>query len=520
MVGHRVSRDPVQPRSEAGLVHDAPGPYRALERVLHQLLRRGGVPDEAADVAQERRRVAGIGPLPVDSVRPSIRGLDRGLRSCSRYLQRMAARNGHCLVADGAGLAVTMRTVRGIAHAATKRMKMRPMVLALVATLALAFPAAATGQATRAVEVCGTLRAYSAPTPSAPGSVQIGTQTYEIAPATTVGNGGVQIGVGRDLCATGSLAAAGAQLVRLTFFAMLTGDRVCGNIVPSSSNVVLRADFGELTLVPASGVTGDNDNMRVCYGFSVDRQSGALTATQKIAARTNVVTDLERATKCGRVNTYAPATSATSGQLTIGSRSFRIAAGTTYTGDPAGDRTDRTKVGEGMCLSATLDPGGAIVQYLTRPIDTNIAATAVQYTPPSGPGEVGIAILSYQSRFELVIPASLDATLDLARGSYCFTTSVNAAGDLTAYAVRDCSPGGAAAGASATPTAIPSASAAPSATSTPAAAPSPKATALAVSSPTPSATGTGGPPAVPIAVLGVIVAAAAIAGSLVLRRVR
>lgn len=50
-------------------------------------------------------------------------------------------------------------------------MKMRVMVVALAVTLALALPAAATGQATRAIEACGTLRAYSAPTVGAPGSV-------------------------------------------------------------------------------------------------------------------------------------------------------------------------------------------------------------------------------------------------------------------------------------------------------------------------------------------------------------
>ncbi len=383
-----------------------------------------------------------------------------------------------------------------------------PLLLGVVMTFALAFPAAAAGQATRAVEMCGRLRAYSAPTGTAAGSVQIGAQTYPVAAGTSVGNGGVEISVGGNVCAWGSLASGTQQLVRLLFFPMLVGDRACGNIVLGSSpNIVIRSDFGELTLVPASGVGGDDGDQRVCYAFSVDPTSGALVATQKLVPR--VPMDLERLAKCGRVNAYAPATSTTSGQIAIGSRSLRIDAGTTYTGDPAGDRTDRTKVGEGMCLSATLGPGGAIVQYLTRPIDTNIAGTAVQYTPPAGPGDAGTATLSYQSRFELVIPASLDATIDVARGTYCFSTSVDAAGDMAGYAVQNCSPGGVAGGTSATPAVSAPGSPTSSPTVSPTPTQAPSATALAISSPTPAPVGLGATPSIPI-VLVVLLGAAAL----------
>lgn len=327
-------------------------------------------------------------------------------------------------------------------------------------------PAQAAGEGTSAIEICGTLRGHSLGTATADGSLRIGSRTFPIASGVAAGNGGVDLTVGRDLCVAASIGTSSGRLLRYLFFPMLSGDRVCGNIIrpKTTDTFAIRADFGELTLVRTAAVAIDNPGQRACYAYQVDRGSGDLMATGNLPVRDNF-SDREQVTRCGRVNAYAPATPSASGQITIGTRLLRINAGTTYTGDPAGDRTDRTTVGQPMCLSGTLDAGGAIVAYLTRTMDTGIMATAVAYMPPAG-GASGIAILSYRSGFELRIPASIDATIDVARSTYCFSAGVDANGDMSATAVVACPSGGVATegGASPSPSASPSPADTPEAT--------------------------------------------------------
>jgi hypothetical protein len=317
-------------------------------------------------------------------------------------------------------------------------------------------PARAAGEGTNALEICGTLLGHAAATAGVEGSLRIGSRTYPIASGVSARNGGVEVTVGRDLCVTASVGLTSGRLVRYLFFPMLTGDRICGNLVQAASadRFAMRADFGELTLLRGTQAL-DNPGMRTCYAYRVDGTSGDLVATEKLTVRDNF-SDREHITKCGTVKTYVPATATASGQITVGSRLFRIAAGTAYTGDPAGDRTDRTTVGQAMCVVSTLDTGGAIVEYLTRAMETSIAATASAYTPPSS-STPGIAILSYQSRFELRIPAAVDASIDVARSMYCFSTAVDGNGDMAAVAVLPCPAGGVAGGgatASASPPAV------------------------------------------------------------------
>jgi hypothetical protein len=321
----------------------------------------------------------------------------------------------------------------------------------------------------------------------------------------SAGNGGVEVAVGRNLCVTASIGLTSGRLVRYLFFTMLTGDRVCGNLVrpPTTESFAMRADFGELTLLRStSALAIDNPGMRACYAFQVDSASGDLVAIARMPVR-DAFSDRERVTRCGTVKAYVPATAATSGQITVGSRLFRIAAGTAYTGDPAGDRTDRTTVGQATCLFSTLDTGGAIVEYITRTMDASITGTASAYAPPSG-SSPGIAILSYASRYELRIPAAIDAAIDIARGTYCYSTSVDASGDMTASAVLTCSSvnvGGAAGASTPSPTTAPAPTASAStpiasastAIASPTAAPSDSALALSSPSPLPDTTGVSSP---------------------------
>ena len=361
-------------------------------------------------------------------------------------------------------------------------------LIAFASLIFTAMPARAGSEGTNALEVCGTLRAHTAATATSEGSLVIGSRTYPIASGVTAGNGGVEVAVGRNLCVTASIGLTSGRLVRYLFFTMLTGDRVCGNVVRqvTTESFAIRADFGELTLLRSTAAVAiDNPGMRACYAFQVESASGDLDATANLPVRDSF-SDRERVTRCGTVKAYVPATTATSGQITVGSRLFRIAAGTAYTGDPAGSRSDRTTIGQAMCLSSTLDTVGAIVEYVTQEMSTSISATASSYTPPSSNAS-GVAILSYVSRYELRIPAAIDAATDVARGTYCFTTSVDASGDIAASAIITCSPvnlGGAAGASTPSPTTAPAPTESAS-TPTASTTATPTDSSLALSSPSP-----------------------------------
>lgn len=313
-----------------------------------------------------------------------------------------------------------------------------PVALLLLALTAA--PAAAATEGTSALQVCGTLREHRAATTGAAGSLSIGTRTYAVAPGTVAGNGGVSVAIGSDLCVQATQGISSGRLVYVLFFplSIAADGRVCGNALRSTgSTVTLAADFGELTLATSSGAPAQGRE-RVCYATTVDRTTGDLTATGSLPVRD---VDRERIAHCGTVSSYTPATTASSGYIAIGSRSYRIAAGVAYTGDPAGDRTDRTAVGSPMCLHATLGTAGEILGYLTGGIPPTTGGVVIAYVPPVG-ATSGVATLSYASRATLRIPAAIEAAVDLGRGgSHCFRTTVDATGDQAAAAVIACPQG-------------------------------------------------------------------------------
>lgn len=322
----------------------------------------------------------------------------------------------------------------------------------LAILVAAAAPAAAATEATTALQICGTLREHRPATASTPGALTIGSRTYVVAAGTVAGNGGVTVAIGTDLCVQATQGRTSGQLAYYLFFFMLR-ERVCGNHLASTqATTTLAADFGELTVRRGSGLPAGQGNERLCYTFEVDRTTGDLVATAVLPVRD---IDREWLSVCGTIKEYTRATGTGSGSLTVGSRAYRIRTGVGYTGDPAGDRTDRTAVGANLCLRGTLGATGEIVEYLTAAMPTGISVRAAAYTPPSG-NQPGLAITSYQSRSTIRIPATVDAAIDVSRGSYCFNTTVDAAGDMSASAIIPCPQGGVATGPGPTTSSAPS----------------------------------------------------------------
>lgn len=376
---------------------------------------------------------------------------------------------------------------------------------ALLAILALgavvvgaAAPASSAAEGTSALHLCGTLREHRPATSTATGRLTIGTRTYTVASAVTGGNGGVEVANGRDVCIEGSVGDHSGQLVRYTFFGVAPYRRYCGTVISvGGQDITIASDFGQLRLYRDAAGPSPAQYERICYETVIRTDTGDLAATRKLPLEGPGA--LERKTHCGTVGVYRPATDAADGLIKVGSRQFTIARGTRYTGDPAGDRTDRTAVGQQLCLVATLAPTRDIAnptitaEYATRTMEGRTGGTASEYRQPSGTAP-GIAILSYASRFELRIPAAIDGAINVTRGAYCYTTTVDAAGDITASAVVACPQGGAAGpGVNQTPAPAatspsPSPTASPATTATPTATPTP--TAVVAASPAPEGSDT------------------------------
>ena len=328
----------------------------------------------------------------------------------------------------------------------------------------LAQPVAAASEGTIALQVCGTLKGHQAATASTAGSLTIGTRTFVVAPGIQPGNGGVQVAVDRDLCVEGSLGRFSNQFVRYLFFPLPPDSQLCGNVQhlsggapqQTSGPVVINADFGALVLTLGSGLSRPAEDARVCYVVEVARPSGDLTALRSQPVTTT--NQREWISPCGTVKSYTQATPTAAGSITIGSATRAIAAGTSYTGDPAGDRTDRTTVGSNMCLEGTLGDTRAIIDYLTTAMPIELAGTASEYTPPAGPS-AGVIVLSYRSHSELRVPPTIADAVDLGRGSYCYSVGVDVFGDAIATALISCGSGGVAVGPIAT--GIPSTAVAP-----------------------------------------------------------
>lgn len=390
--------------------------------------------------------------------------------------------------------------------------------LVLAIAVLAAPPAAAATEGTSAVEICGTLKEHRPATASAAGSLTMGTRIYAVAPGTQVGNAGVEIAVGRDLCVTGSVGRTSGQLLRYTFFWLPPDGQVCGNVLSSSpASVTISADFGALTLALGPGVASPQHGIRVCYVIEIAKPSGDATAVRSQPVDTN--NEREWVSHCGTVNAYAPATAAAPGSITVGSKSWRIASGTGYTGDPVGDRTDRTTVGSNMCLRATLSDGREIIEYVTTAMSREISGTASEYTPPAG-DRPGVLVLSYRSHFELKVPPAIADAAELGRGTHCYSIGVDSSGDAIATALIQCAPVGVAAGPIATvsPAAVASPTPSPSPTPTPA---EPSPTALGLATATPAAPeGDAEPNRVPLVAGAAVVAALATAAVLLARRPR
>lgn len=316
-----------------------------------------------------------------------------------------------------------------------RRLAASALVLALGASVG--GDAAAASEGTLAIELCGRLIEHAPATANATGRLTIGTRSYVIATGTVGGNAGVTVGIGRDLCVEASAGRTSSQLVRYLFFPMPAAP-ICGTALANAGTTVnMRADFGLVRIVREGDLREPRPGERICYLTAVSSAGDVVAVREDPVDTTN---EREWVAHCGTVRMYRPATASGDGAITVGSETYPIALGVAYTGDPAGDRTDRTTVGQNMCVRGVRGPTTALIEYLTTAMAATITGRVFEYVPPTD-GTPGIATLSFRTQLRIRIPAAIDATADIARSDLCYAVGVSGSGDMSATAVVPCEPG-------------------------------------------------------------------------------
>jgi hypothetical protein len=121
--------------------------------------------------------------------------------------------------------------------------------------------------------------------------------------------------------------------------------------------------------------------------LALDAQGDAYISARVIRTVDRIASHIEA---CGRVTAYDKATSSASGRVAIGTRTWPIEKGFVYTGDPAGDRTDRTTVGANVCLRGGLTSSGELADFITsgfRDLSCGIVSAVVPATR-TAPGSI------------------------------------------------------------------------------------------------------------------------------------
>jgi hypothetical protein len=226
-------------------------------------------------------------------------------------------------------------------------------------------------------------------------------------------------------------------------------DQYCGLVLdyrPSTS-----ASFGSITLrdtgialfpvAPGADMREDVASIEAssnrCYATALDSSGDAYITGRVIRAFERAVARFEA---CGRVTRYEKASTGESGVLAIGTRTWPIERGFTYTGDPAGDRVDHTAVGTNVCAIGELSSTGELIGFITQPfrelscgrISLYQAATA------ASPGYISFGAGPYRDYTRATIPAGKDLPASVG-DDLCVRVSVAVDGNavVTARAFPD-----------------------------------------------------------------------------------
>lgn len=228
----------------------------------------------------------------------------------------------------------------------------------------------AAGEISEGVSICGRLSQFTAATAARAGEAIVGTRRLTLAPDTlysAVGQNRMNFVVGNVICVNGSPGVDGALV---QYLAIGMPSPYCGMVLAyrlptaSTKGVLTLRDTGVATFDVAAGadLKDDLSAPHRCYALAIDAAGDAYVASRVVRPVDRIVSRFEA---CGRITAYDKATATADGRVAIGTRTWPIETAFAYTGDPAGDRTDRTAVGSDMCLTGGLTTGGELAHFIT-----------------------------------------------------------------------------------------------------------------------------------------------------------
>lgn len=279
------------------------------------------------------------------------------------------------------------------------------------------------------LEACGTIKAWTAPTATQPGSITIGSQAYSVNAGTNHGATGFAVKTGTDMCLFGGLngqtaASHGATVIDSPFCGAVLAFTPASTSTPGSLTLL---HFAAVTLAIPTGVDLGTPRLgiRRCVTTGTTA-SGDLEVRSRAAPS---ILDMEISLWCGSVKSYA-----TGSSIALGSRHWDMAGTVPY--DTAGPNgPDRTTGGKPMCLTAALDDQGRITRYLTSEMPSGEGGTVTTLIPATTTMP-GTLVFSY--KYVRVIAAG--TTLDgIEAGKHgCVKLGLDAAGDGVITGSAEC----------------------------------------------------------------------------------
>ena len=320
-----------------------------------------------------------------------------------------------------------------------------PAAILVVVLLIVARPAAADGAETT---FCGRINAFAPATATADGSVTIGSRTFLLraeALYSAIGQNRLNLVVGNSVCVGGARDATGAFT---EYIANPMPSAYCGTVTSftpataSTDGSVEIRDVGiaRFTIPRGTAVGADPTGApRSCFSVGLDARGDAvvtgrvLTISERTVERVAGVCGLMSAwTVPQRTPGLAELVHPAAGSITVGTRTYAIAAGTIYSLVNAAP-----VVGQPTCLSGSLDATGTLIEYGAQPgLPACMTGTIVEYRPPTATaaglvrfGVSGSTLPYTGDSYRFVVPAGTHVPADATSGAYCFTLALGPAGD-------------------------------------------------------------------------------------------
>lgn len=332
----------------------------------------------------------------------------------------------------------------------------------------LAVPARTAAAQEAETSVCGRIAAFTAATATTDGTITIGSRPFVLradALYSVMGQNRIALVVGNNVCLQGARDVAGAFL---PYTGIALPADFCGTVMSFSQatlsadgSVVVR-DLGIARFVIPRGTDAGADptGARACFRLGLDARGDAIvtgrttTLAERTAHRVSVCGLVSAWTAPERVPGQATLIHRAAGSITVGTHTYPIAAGTTYSLVNA-----PPVVGQPTCLSGSLDAGGGLIEYGAQPgLPSGICGTIAEYRAPTATAAgllrssvSGSNVTYTDESLRFAIPAGSTMPPDATSGRYCFTLALGTTGDAVVTGATIPLPGGATAPATTLP---------------------------------------------------------------------